>query len=57
MIYLNFQPIYKSSLREWKIKTWKRRVKKQLKMFEEKLRDDLVVQEETSFNWVKYFKG
>lgn len=38
-----------------KLKLENEELKKQLKMFEEKLRDDLVVQEETSFNWVKYF--
>ena len=30
-------------------------LKKQLKMFEGHLREDLVVQQETSVNWVKYF--
>ena len=30
-------------------------LKKQLKMFESQLRDDLVVQQETSVNWLKYF--
>ena len=30
-------------------------LKKQLKMFEGKLREDLVVQQETSVNWLKYF--
>lgn len=30
-------------------------LKKQLKMFEDWLRKDLVVQEETSVNWLKYF--
>ena len=30
-------------------------LKKQLKMFEGHLREDLVVQQETSFDWVKYF--
>ena len=30
-------------------------LKKQLKMFENKLREDLVVQQETSVNWLKYF--
>lgn len=30
-------------------------LKKQLRMFEGRLRDDLVVQEETSVNWLKYF--
>ena len=29
-------------------------LKKQLRMFEGRLRDDLVVQEETSVNWLKY---
>ena len=38
-----------------KLKLENKELKKQLKMFEEKLRDDLVVQEETSVNWVKYF--
>lgn len=30
-------------------------LKKQLKMFEGRLREDLVVQQETSVNWLKYF--
>lgn len=30
-------------------------LKKQLKIFEDWLRKDLVVQEETSVNWLKYF--
>lgn len=30
-------------------------LKKQLKMFETWLRKDLVVQQETSVNWLKYF--
>ena len=30
-------------------------LKKQLKMFEDWLRKDLVVQQETSVNWLKYF--
>ena len=30
-------------------------LKKQLRMFEGRLRDDLVIQEETSVNWLKYF--
>ena len=30
-------------------------LKKRLKMFEDWLRKDLVVQEETSVNWLKYF--
>ena len=30
-------------------------LKKQLKMFEGRLRDDLVIQQETSVNWLKYF--
>lgn len=30
-------------------------LKKQLRMFEGHLREDLVVQQETSFDWVKYF--
>lgn len=30
-------------------------LKKQLRMFEGRLRDDLVIQQETSVNWVKYF--
>ena len=30
-------------------------LKKQLKMFEGQLRKDLVVQQETSVNWLKYF--
>ena len=30
-------------------------LKKQLKMFEDHLREDLVVQQETSVNWLKYF--
>ena len=30
-------------------------LKERLKMFEEKLRDDLVIQQEASVNWVKYF--
>ena len=30
-------------------------LKKQLKMFEGHLREDLVVQQETSVNWLKYF--
>ena len=29
-------------------------LKKQLKMFEGQLREDLVVQQETSVNWLKY---
>ena len=29
-------------------------LKERLKMFEEKLRDDLVIQQETSVNWLKY---
>lgn len=29
-------------------------LKKQLKMFEGRLREDLVVQQETSVNWLKY---
>ena len=30
-------------------------LKKQLKMFEGHLRDDLVIQQQTSVNWLKYF--
>ena len=30
-------------------------LKKQLKMFEGRLREDLVIQQETSVNWLKYF--
>lgn len=30
-------------------------LKKQLKMFEGQLREDLVIQQETSVNWLKYF--
>lgn len=30
-------------------------LKKQLRMFEGQLRDDLVIQQETSVNWLKYF--
>ena len=30
-------------------------LKKQLKMFEGHLRDDLVIQQETNVNWLKYF--
>lgn len=30
-------------------------LKKQLKMFQGQLRDDLVIQQETSINWLKYF--
>ena len=30
-------------------------LKKQLRMFEGRLRDDLVIQQETSVNWLKYF--
>ena len=30
-------------------------LKKQLRMFEGSLRDDLVIQQETSVNWLKYF--
>lgn len=30
-------------------------LKERLKMFEEKLRDDLVIQQEASVNWIKYF--
>ena len=30
-------------------------LKKQLRMFEGHLREDLVVQQETSVNWLKYF--
>lgn len=30
-------------------------LKKQLKMFEGHLRNDLVIQQETSVNWLKYF--
>lgn len=29
-------------------------LKKQLKMFEDRLRDDLVVQQKTSANWLRY---
>ena len=29
-------------------------LKERLKMFEEKLRDDLVIQQEASVNWLKY---
>ena len=29
-------------------------LKKQLRMFEGRLRDDLVIQQETSVNWLKY---
>ena len=38
-----------------KLKMENEELKKQLKMFEGKLRDDLVVQQETSVNWLKYF--
>ena len=38
-----------------KLKLENEELKKQLKMFEGQLREDLVVQQETSFNWVKYF--
>ena len=30
-------------------------LKKQLRMFEGRLRDDLVIQQETNVNWLKYF--
>ena len=30
-------------------------LKKQLRMFEGRLRDDLVIQQETTVNWLKYF--
>ena len=38
-----------------KLKLENEELKKQLKMFEGQLREDLVVQQETSVNWVKYF--
>lgn len=38
-----------------KLKIENEELKKQLKMFKGKLRDDLVVQQETSVNWLKYF--
>lgn len=37
-----------------KLKVENEELKKQLKMFEGKLRDDLVVQQKTSSNWLKY---
>ena len=38
-----------------KLKLENEELKKQLKMFEGRLRDDLVIQQETSINWLKYF--
>lgn len=38
-----------------KLKLENEELKKQLKMFEGQLREDLVVQQETSVNWLKYF--
>lgn len=38
-----------------KLKLENEELKKQLRMFEGRLRDDLVIQQETSVNWVKYF--
>lgn len=38
-----------------KLKLENEELKKQLKMFEGHLREDLVVQQETSVNWLKYF--
>lgn len=38
-----------------KLKLENEELKKQLKMFEGRLRDDLVIQQETSVNWLKYF--
>ena len=38
-----------------KLKLENEELKKQLKMFKSQLREDLVVQEETSVNWLKYF--
>ena len=38
-----------------KLKLENEELKKQLKMFEGRLREDLVVQQETSVNWLKYF--
>ena len=37
-----------------KLKFENEELKKQLKMFEGRLRDDLVVQQKTSANWLKY---
>ena len=37
-----------------KLKMENEELKKQLKMFEGKLRDDLVLQQKTSANWLKY---
>lgn len=38
-----------------KLKLENEELKKQLKMFEGHLREDLVVQQETSVDWFKYF--
>ena len=38
-----------------KLKLENEELKKQLKMFEGQLREDLVVQQEISVNWFKYF--
>ena len=38
-----------------KLKLENEELKKQLRMFEGRLRDDLVIQQETSVNWLKYF--
>ena len=38
-----------------KLKLENEELKKQLKMFEGHLRENLVVQQETSVNWLKYF--
>ena len=38
-----------------KLQVENEQLKERLKMFEEKLREDLVVQQETSVNWLKYF--
>ena len=37
-----------------KLKLENEELKAQLKMFEEKLRDDLVIQQKASANWLKY---
>ena len=38
-----------------KLKMENEELKKQLKMFEGKLRDDLVLQQKASANWLKYY--
>ena len=37
-----------------KLRIENEQLKERLKMFEEKLRDDLVLQQKTSANWLKY---